>query len=134
MGGHAGLQAVDKSRTANQKYSIGERIDEKLHIKETAMMIDEKLHLSQLAQQAEATTRALNERFSITERTCAAAEQISSFIKAEDEKLGISDRISIGVNETHTKLSSWVKKQVAKTTQSTLSSAPTHQKFDVNVC
>lgn len=143
--GDVGVQAADHTRSLNNKYRFDKKIDDKLHISDTASKIDDKLHISHLAQQAGATARAANERFSITERTQAAADQTSSFVKSVDEKLHISsttkaavgrtgqalsdfnekhqitDKVSLSVKEVSSSMSSWVSKKISSSLSSSFS-------------
>jgi hypothetical protein len=146
--GDVGLQAADQTRALNQKYKFHQQVDEKLHISETAALVDEKLHLSHLGHQAGAAARSVDERFSVTERTVAAASETSALVKSVDEKLGISStskaaigktaqavsdfnekhqvttKLSHGVSEATSKLTSWMTKKLTSSMTSTASESP----------
>lgn len=108
--GDVGLSAADQTRAMNEKYKLDQQIDGKLGISEKVTMIDETLHLSQLANQAGATARTVNERFSIAEKTTAAAEQTSAFVKSVDRTLHISSTAKAAVGKTGQALSEFNEK------------------------
>lgn len=98
--GDVGLKAVDKARALNEEHRLDEKLDQKLHITETARSLDDKLNLSGLAQRAGETVRALDEKLAISRSTAVAAEKTKAFAKSVDEQYGISNKSQAAVAKT----------------------------------